>query len=105
VIIGGTLPAGISDIFGDLKTHTIQRNLNLKENAFLQHHVIQGSPVLPMVNATAWMADSCVKLFPDYKLASIEDVKLFKGIVFDGTEKDIYFTKVKEQLKTADTIV
>ncbi len=105
VIIGGTLPAGISDISGDLKTHTIQRNLSLKENAFLQHHVIQGSPVLPMVNATAWMADSCVKLFPDYKLASIEDVKLFKGIVFDGTEKEVYFTKVKEQLKTADTIV
>lgn len=105
VIIGGTLPAGISDISGDLKTHTIQRNLNLKDNTFLNHHVIQGSPVLPMVNATAWMADSCVKLFPDYKLAIIEDVKLFKGIVFDGTEKETYFTKVKEQIKTTDRIV
>ncbi len=105
VIIGGTLPAGISDISGDFKTYTIQRNLSLKDNEFLNHHVIQGSPVLPMVNATAWMADSCVKLFPDYKLASIENVKLFKGIVFDGTEKDMYFTEVKEQSKTADQIV
>ena len=105
VIIGGTLPAGISDISGDLKTHTIQRDLSLKENTFLQHHVIQGSPVLPMLNATTWTADSCVKLFPDYKLASIENVKLFKGIVFDGTEKETYFTKVKEQLKTSDSIV
>ncbi len=105
VIIGGTLPAGISDISGDLKTYTIQRNLNLKDNLFLTHHVIQGNPVLPMVNATAWMADSCVKLFPDYKLASIENVKLFKGIVFDGTEKETYFTEIKEQSKTADSIV
>jgi len=105
VIIGGTLPAGISDISGDFKTYTIQRNLSLKDNEFLNHHVIQGSPVLPMVNATAWMADSCVKLFPDYKLASIENVKLFKGIVFDGTEKETYFTDVKEKSKTADTII
>lgn len=105
VIIGGTLPAGISDISGDLKTYTIQRNLSLKDNEFLNHHVIQGSPVLPMVNATAWMADSCVKLFPDYKLASIENVKLFKGIVFDGTEKEMYFTEMKEQSKTADQII
>jgi len=105
VIIGGTLPAGISDISGDHKIHTIQRNLSLEANNFLNHHVIQGSPVLPMVNATAWMADSCVKLFPDYKLASIEQVKLFKGIVFDGTEKATYFTDIKEQRKTADSIV
>ncbi|MGK0386659.1 MAG: NAD(P)-dependent dehydrogenase (short-subunit alcohol dehydrogenase family), partial [Patiriisocius sp.] len=105
VIIGGTLPAGISDISGDPKIYTIQRNLSLKDNAFLNHHVIQGSPVLPMVNATAWMADSCVKLFPDYTLASIENVKLFKGIVFDGTEKESYFTEIKEQSKTADSIV
>ncbi|PCI34203.1 MAG: short-chain dehydrogenase [Flavobacteriaceae bacterium] len=104
VIIGGTLPAGISDISGDNKTYTIQRKLTLSDNHFLTHHVIQGNPVLPMVNATAWMADSCVKLFPDYKLASIEDVKLFKGIVFDGTEKEAYFTAVKEINKTADTI-
>ena len=105
VIIGGTLPAGISDISGDNKTYTIQRNLSLKDNAFLNHHVIQGSPVLPMVNATAWMADSCVKLFPDYNLASIENVKLFKGIVFDGNEKEVYFTEIKEQSKTEDRIV
>ena len=105
VIIGGTLPAGISDISGDFKTYTVQRNLSLKDNEFLNHHVIQGSPVLPMVNATAWMADSCVKMFPDYKLARIENVKLFKGIVFDGTEKEQYFTEIKEQRKTDESIV
>lgn len=105
VIIGGTLPAGVSDISGDLKSYTVQRNLSLKDNPFLNHHIIQGNPVLPMVNATAWMADSCVKLFPDYKLASIENVKLFKGIVFDGTEKDAYFTEIKEKSKTEAHIV
>lgn len=105
VIIGGTLPAGISDISGELKTYTIHRHLRLSDNSFLKDHVIQGNSVLPMVNATAWMSDSCVKLFPDYKLARIEDVKLFKGIVFDGNEKEDYFTEVKEKSKTADHIV
>ena len=105
VIIGGTLPAGISDVSGGLKTHTIQRQLSIADNNFLQHHVIQGNPVLPMVNATAWMADSCVKLFPDYQLESIEQVKLFKGIVFDGTEKEQYFSDVKEVSKTSERII
>jgi acyl transferase domain-containing protein/NAD(P)-dependent dehydrogenase (short-subunit alcohol dehydrogenase family) len=104
VIIGGTLPAGISDISGENKTYTIKRCLDLRDNAFLNHHVIQGNPVLPMVNATAWMADSCVKLFPDYKLFSIENVKLFKGIVFDGSEKEEYFTQIKELSKTKEQI-
>ena len=53
VIIGGTLPAAVSHL-GDLQTHRIRRRIVLDDNPFLQHHVIQGHAVMPVVNAVGW---------------------------------------------------
>ena len=107
VVIGGTLPAGISHISEDLRTHKIQRTFTLKDNPFLYHHVIQGSAVLPVVNAGGWMAQSCEKLFPDFQVFRVEDMQLFKGVVFDD-KKDrakTYTLTLKELAKSADKIV
>jgi NAD(P)-dependent dehydrogenase (short-subunit alcohol dehydrogenase family) len=104
VIIGGTLPAGISHI-GDLKTHRIHRHLEEANNPFLQHHVIQNNAVLPVVNAVGWMAQTCEKLYPDFKVFKVENTRLFKGIVFDGKQKLDYIVELKEQEKSAETIV
>ncbi|MEM1123740.1 MAG: SDR family NAD(P)-dependent oxidoreductase, partial [Bacteroidota bacterium] len=98
VVIGGTLPAGISHISEDLRTHKIQRTFTLKDNPFLYHHVIQGSAVLPVVNAGGWMSQSCEKLFPDFQVFQVENMQLFKGIVFDN-KKDparTYTLELKE---------
>ncbi len=105
VIIGGTLPTPQSELTEDLKTYEVKRHLELKDNPFLKHHSIQGNAVLPVVNAAAWMADSCVKLFPDFHLYKMKNLQLFKGIVFDGTEKNDYYTEIKEIYKTSETIV
>ncbi len=107
VVIGGTLPAGISHISEDLRTHKIERTFTLKDNQFLYHHVIQGSAVLPVVNAGGWMSQSCEKLFPDFQVFKVEDMQLFKGIVFDD-KKDparTYTLVLKELEKSADKIV
>ena len=104
VIIGGTLPTPQSELTDDLKTHKIERHIELKDNPFLVHHSIQGNPVLPVVNAAAWMADTCVKLFPDFKLFKMKNLQLFKGIVFDGTEKKDYVLELKETYKTPEII-
>jgi len=107
VVIGGTLPAGISYISEDLRTHKIQRTFTLKDNPFLYHHVIQGSAVLPVVNAGGWMAQSCEKLFPDFQVFTVENMQLFKGIVFDD-KKDkarTYTLELKELEKSTDKIV
>ncbi len=107
VVIGGTLPAGISHISDDLRTHTIQRTFTLKGNPFLYHHVIQGSAVLPVVNAGGWMSQSCEKLFPDFQVFTVENMQLFKGIVFDD-KKDkprTYTLALKELVKSADKII
>ncbi len=104
VIIGGTLPAAVSYI-GDLQTHIIHREVVLEENPFLMHHVIQGNAVMPVVNAVGWMSQSCEKLYPDFKVFRVEDTRLFKGIVFDGSQKDSYQVELKEIEKTGEKIV
>jgi NAD(P)-dependent dehydrogenase (short-subunit alcohol dehydrogenase family) len=104
VIIGGTLPAGVSHI-GELRTHRIYRQLKLENNPFLNHHAIQNNAVLPMVNAAGWMAQSCEKLYPDYSVFKIEDALLFKGIVFDGQQQENYILELKELEKDEEKIV
>lgn len=104
VIIGGTLPAAVSHL-GELRTHRIQRKLTLADNPFLYHHKIQDNPVLPVVNAVGWMAQSCEKLYPDYAVYKIEKTALFKGIIFDGTQKEDYLLELKELEKSEEKIV
>ena len=104
-IIGGTLPAAISPITTRLDTYKIERKFTLADNPFLNHHVIQGNAVLPVVNAGGWMSQTCGKIYPDFRVFEIEDMKLFKGIVFEGTETKHCIIEVKELEKTAERIV
>lgn len=104
VIIGGTLPAGISYTAGALTTHKIHRNLTLAENPFLMHHVIQGKAVLPVVNAVGWMTNTCEQVFPDFRIALVENAKLFKGLVFDGSQPENFVVELKEIAKNEDQI-
>ena len=104
-IIGGTLPAAISPINDRLDVYKIERNFTLADNPFLNHHVIQGNAVLPVVNAGGWMSQTCEKLYPDFRVFEVEDMKLFKGIVFEGTETKHCTIEVKELEKTAKRIV
>ncbi|MEM7658358.1 MAG: SDR family NAD(P)-dependent oxidoreductase [Bacteroidota bacterium] len=102
-IIGGTLPSAVSHL-GELRTHRIRRKLTLEDNPFLNHHVIQGKAVLPVVNAVGWMAQVCESLYPDFQVFEIRDTKLFKGIVFDGQQKEDYLLEIKETAKSPEKI-
>ncbi|MEN0003971.1 MAG: SDR family NAD(P)-dependent oxidoreductase [Bacteroidota bacterium] len=104
VIIGGTLPTAVSHL-GALRTHRIHRHLTLANNPFLHHHKIQNNPVLPIVNAMGWMAQSCEKLYPDYSVFELENATLFKGIVFDGQQQEKYTLELKELEKDQDRIL
>ena len=79
--------------------------MTLEENPFLMHHVIQGKAVLPVVNAVGWMTNTCEQIFPDFAVHIVKDAKLFKGIVFDGTEPTDFIVELKELQKDADTIL
>ena len=104
VIIGGTLPTAVSHL-GALKTHRVHRRLKLEDNPFLNHHKIQNNPVLPVVSAVGWMAQSCEELYPDYSVFKIENTTLFKGIMFDGNQKEDYILELKELEKNEEKIV
>ncbi|MEO0338050.1 MAG: SDR family NAD(P)-dependent oxidoreductase, partial [Bacteroidota bacterium] len=104
VIIGGTLPAGVSHL-GSLRRHHLHRSLKLENNPFLNHHKIQNNAVLPMVNVLGWMAQSCEKIYPDYTVYQIENAALFKGIVFDGQQPEKYTLQLQELEKEETRIV
>lgn len=105
VIIGGTLPAAISYTAGNLQTYTVKRTLIEADNPFLQHHVIQGNAVLPVVNAVGWMSQTAEQLYPDFRTFRVEDSRLFKGLVFDGTQPEQFTTTVQELEKSTEKIV
>lgn len=104
VILGGTLPMAHAVTDGPLNTYRMRRRLLEKDNPFLAHHVIRGNAVLPIINASAWMIQSATDLYPGFCLNKIEAVKLFKGIVFDGSQQADYLLTVKELEKTANQI-
>lgn len=105
VILGGTLPAAISYTEGALTTHQVYRELEPKDNPFLYHHVIQGQAVLPVVSAMGWMATTAEQIFPDFRTYEVADTKLFKGLVFDGTQPKAFVTTLVEKEKNASTVV
>lgn len=66
----------------------ITRQLSLRHNPFLYHHVIDGKPVLPAMAAIAWMARICEDRFPGYQLETVANFCVLKGIIFDITQTD-----------------
>ena len=100
VILGATLPMLSAATDGPLTTYVIHRRLREESNPFLTHHVIQGNAVLPIVHASAWMAQTVVDLYPGFHLYKVEKAKLFKGIVFDGKQAENYQLRLKELEKS-----
>lgn len=66
------------------------KTLQAVDNGFLADHMIGNNAVLPTVCAIAWMADATESIFSGYKFHGLENYKLFKGVVFDGTEATDY---------------
>ena len=95
VILGGTLPAGEAYNEGPNRSHLIDRHLTLKQNPFLNHHVIQQNAVLPVVNAVTWMTAGAEQLYHGYTTQKVINAQLFKGIVFDGNQLDSIHTAFK----------
>lgn len=72
------------------KPLNISRLLSLQSNPFLNHHVINNHPVLPATAAIAWMTRVCEEHFSGYRLQSVSNFIVLKGVVFDGSEADQY---------------
>lgn len=66
----------------------IHRQLDLKNNLFLNDHRIGPQPVLPATCAASWLADACEALHPGFSLRSMDDFKVLKGITFGEGEHE-----------------
>ncbi|MCW7539467.1 SDR family NAD(P)-dependent oxidoreductase [Aquabacterium sp. A7-Y] len=75
----------------------VMRELNLADNAFLNDHVIGGHPVLPATAAAGWMVQVCEDLLPGYRLETLSDFKVLKGVVFDDGELRRIVAEVRPQ--------
>ncbi len=71
---------------------------------FLSDHMIAGNKVLPTVCAIAWMCEAVNKFYPDYHVKGIEDYRLFKGIVFDGTAPEEINFEISLLEQNRDTV-
>ncbi len=105
VVVGSPAVHAPLDFKPELQTYSIRRQLTLEANPFLQDHVIAGSPVLPATCAISWMINACENLYPGYRLASFQDFKVLKGIVFDGNQAKEYILELQEVVKNRDEIV
>ena len=56
--------------------------------------------MLPTVCAIALMADAAESLYPAYNYRGVENYKLFKGLVFDGSEAAEYVIDLTEPVET-----
>lgn len=104
VVLGGTLPTATAVTNGPLQTHRIQGRMTLEANPFLEHHKIQGHAVFPLKTATAWMVQVADRFYPGFQPYRVEKVKLYKGIVFDGSQPTDFQVTLQEQKKDSEQI-
>ncbi|MDZ7845148.1 MAG: KR domain-containing protein [Anaerolineales bacterium] len=103
-VVGSPLPYPPLSPGERLKTHQLRRQLAVKNNPFLQDHVIGGKAVLPTVSAVGWMVNGCEALYPGYQFFQVDDYRAYKGIIFDGSLADQHTLELIEQEKSPDSI-
>ncbi len=71
------------------------KRLQAANNTFFTDHVIGENPVFPTVCAIAWMIDAVEAQYKGFIYQGLENYKLFKGIVLDGTQAEFYNIDMK----------
>ncbi|ABE55906.1 beta-ketoacyl synthase [Shewanella denitrificans OS217] len=86
-----SLPAAMSSLTlcfsAANNSHTVERVLSPAAMPFIEDHCIAGNPVLPTVCAIQWMRETAQLLCG--QLASVQEYKLLKGIIFDTNEPQV----------------
>ncbi len=91
IVVSGPLSIPINPFIQDLSVRKSRRILEIADNPFLKDHVIGKNAVLPVTCAVNWMVKSCENVLPNYKVRSVENFKLFKGIIFEEGYHKEYF--------------
>jgi len=84
---------------------SVNKTLQATNNEFLADHTIGEDQVLPTVCAIAWMKDAAQGAFEGFTYQGLTDYKLFKGVIFDGTEASEYQIDMTAELVGDNVIV
>ncbi len=67
----------------------IQRTLDIEHDLYLDHHRLDGRPVLPFAMAMELMAEVATAGWPDLEVLAVRQLRLLRGITLDGSEQTI----------------
>ena len=68
---------------------TAQVTLDSRAQAFLEDHIIDGNPVLPLAVATELMVETAALAKPDWQISRVEALRLFEGVVIPAEYREI----------------
>lgn len=96
VVIGSPILPPPAELNHTLQSYRIRRQLLIETNPILLDHTIGGHPVLPAACVASWIATTCEQLYPGYRCSAIENLKILKGIVFNGLQAEVYVVDIQE---------
>jgi acyl transferase domain-containing protein/NAD(P)H-dependent flavin oxidoreductase YrpB (nitropropane dioxygenase family)/NAD(P)-dependent dehydrogenase (short-subunit alcohol dehydrogenase family)/septum formation topological specificity factor MinE len=68
---------------------TAQVTLDSRAQAYLEDHVIDGNPVLPLAVATELMAETAALANPQWQLSKVESLRLYEGVVISADYREV----------------
>ncbi|HFC12231.1 MAG TPA: hypothetical protein ENJ56_05250, partial [Anaerolineae bacterium] len=86
----------------------VNRHFDLTTDPYLNHHRLDGVPVLPMAVATEWMAEVAQLAWPTLKVVAIRDLEVLAGIKFKadkGRELRVMLRNSAESVPSTKRIV
>ncbi len=81
---------------------TVLKTVDLVSDAYLDHHRLDGIPVMPLAVATEYMAEAVQAALPDRVVTGIDDVRLLRGIRLSGHQLPV---RIKVGAPTSDGAV
>jgi len=86
-------------------TTSVTKTLLATNNAFLADHTIGDDKVLPTVCAIAWMSEAATAAYTGFSYQGLANYKLFKGIIFDGSEASEYTIDMVAEIVDGNLVV
>ena len=71
-------------------TVSTSRTFDVEVDRYLDHHRLDGRPVLPFAFAAELMAEAAASAFPNMFVSEVRDIRLLNGLTFDQNAKTVH---------------
>ncbi len=84
------LSANTTSLPADGTETLIERVFDVSLDRYLDHHRLDGRPVLPFAFASELMAEAAASSFPELHVAEVRGIRLLNGLTFDQDVKTVH---------------